>query len=192
MRPLYWPLALATALFFTSACSFKKAQTTTPSNSTPIGKIEPGVVTVTPQTEAPPPADTVVVGWIEEPEKTSETRVSFDKNMDLDAALLRAQAENKPVFIDFYTTWCMPCRMMDESVFRDWDVADFMNESVVALKVNAEQGNGILLKKKFNVNAYPTMVFLNAKGQEISRKEGTLSISEFKTMMKAAAFKAKQ
>jgi thioredoxin-related protein len=85
----------------------------------------------------------------------------------------------------------MPCRMMDESVFTDWDVTQYMAENVVSVKVNAEKGRGVDLKSKFAVGAYPTFVFLAPDGTELSRKEGSMSIADFKKMAKTAAWKVK-
>lgn len=129
---------------------------------------------------------------VEEPkEEKVNTRLVFQPNDDLSAALDKAKAEKKAIFIDFYTTWCMPCRMMDESVFRDWDVAEYMAENVVSLKVNAEKGRGIDMKSQFGIGAYPTFVFIAPNGTELSRNEGTMSIADFKKMAKIAVWKVK-
>jgi thiol:disulfide interchange protein len=129
---------------------------------------------------------------VEEPKDDKfDTRLVFQKDDDLAAALEQAKAEKKAVFIDFYTTWCMPCRMMDESVFSDWDVTQYMAENVVSVKVNAEKGRGIEFKSQYNVSAYPTFVFLAPDGSELARKEGTISIADFKKMAKTAAWKVK-
>ena len=120
-----------------------------------------------------------------------DTRLAFLSHDDLYLALEKAKTEKKAIFLDFYTSWCMPCRMMDESVFSDWDVAEYMAENVVSLKVNAEKGRGIDLKNKFGIGAYPTFVFLGPDGTEISRKEGTSSIADFKKMAKTAVWKVK-
>jgi thiol:disulfide interchange protein len=129
---------------------------------------------------------------VEEPKDDKfDTRLVFQPTDDLDAALAKAKAEKKAVFMDFYTSWCMPCRMMDESVFTDWDVTQYMAENVVSVKVNAEKGRGVELKSRFFVGAYPTFVFLAPDGTELSRKEGTISIADFKKMAKTAAWKVK-
>ena len=129
---------------------------------------------------------------VEEPKDDKfDTRLVFESHDDLTVALEKAKTDKKAVFIDFYTTWCMPCRMMDESVFSDWDVTQYMAENVVSLKVNAEKGRGVDLKSKFAVQAYPTFVFLAPDGTELSRKEGTISIADFKKMAKTAAWKVK-
>ena len=109
----------------------------------------------------------------------------------LSPILEQAKIEKKAVFIDFYTTWCMPCRMMDETVFRDEDLADYMNKNILSLKVNAEMGNGINLRTIYDVKAYPTMVFLDGNGNELARKEGSCSTTDFKKMAKTAVWKIK-
>ena len=128
---------------------------------------------------------------VENPEEKTETRVVFEGNDDFDAALIKAVKSKKAVFIDFYTTWCMPCRMMDQSVFRDWDIAEYMQENVICLKVDAEKGRGIKMRNDFGVGAYPTMVFINYNGVELSRHVGSTSIADFKKMMKTAVWKMK-
>ena len=120
-----------------------------------------------------------------------DTRLAFLSHDDLYLALEKAKSEKKAIFLDFYTAWCMPCRMMDESVFSDWDVAEYMAENVVSLKINAEKGRGVDLKNKFGIGAYPTFVFLGPDGTELSRKEGTSSIADFKKMAKTAVWKVK-
>ena len=132
-----------------------------------------------------------VVKVEEKKEEKVDTRLVFQSSDDLTAALKKAEMEKKAVFIDFYTTWCMPCRMMDESVFSDWDVAEYMAENVVSVKVNAEKGRGVDLKNQFSVGAYPTFVFLAPNGTELSRKEGSSSIADFKKMAKTAVWKVK-
>jgi thiol:disulfide interchange protein len=129
---------------------------------------------------------------VEEPKDDKfDTRLVYEPTDDLQAALDKAKTDKKAVFIDFYTSWCMPCRMMDESVFSDWDVTQYMAENAVSVKVNAEKGRGVELKDKFNVGAYPTFVFLAPDGTELSRKVGTISIADFKKMAKTAAWKVK-
>ena len=80
-------------------------------------------------------------------------------------ALNKAKAENKLIFMDCYTSWCGPCKMLAKEVFTDPDAAKFFNEHFVNVKVDMEKGEGVALKDKYGVHAYPTLNFINAQGE---------------------------
>ncbi|MCP4592461.1 MAG: DUF255 domain-containing protein, partial [bacterium] len=60
-------------------------------------------------------------------------------SLSFDQALKRAASEKKLVFVDFYATWCMPCKMLDATTFKDAKVVDFLSKKVVAVKIDAEK-----------------------------------------------------
>ena len=108
--------------------------------------------------------------------------VHFMESNSLQTVLEKAQVENKLVFLDLYTDWCMPCKMMDEDVYPDKKLGDFMNKRFISYKSNAEKGNGVTLATVFNVRYYPTLLFLDAQGHELERKEGAMFYTEIKEM----------
>ena len=124
-------------------------------------------------------------------EEYLDERVQFLPHDDLEAAIALAKAEKKPIFLDFYADWCAPCKVMEDGVFHDYDVADFMNKNAINIKVNIEKGNGATLKQNMYVSALPTLLFLDPNGNEIARKEGLPLIADFKKMMKTAVWKVK-
>ncbi len=92
-----------------------------------------------------------------------------------DAMLQQASAELKPVFIDFYADWCVPCKEMDMKTFSAPEVvarsADF-----VMLKVDltsTEDPASVALIEKYRVKGVPTLVFLRPDGTEIDGLRGT-------------------
>lgn len=82
-----------------------------------------------------------------------------------------AKAENKLIFVDFYTSWCGPCKNMANNVFPQKKVGDFMNERFVCVKYDAEKEE-LDLVKNTKVTAYPTFVIFDAEGNEVNRKVG--------------------
>jgi thiol-disulfide isomerase/thioredoxin len=94
-------------------------------------------------------------------------QIAFDTTANWQSIVDRAKAAKKMIYIDFYTTWCGPCKKMDKEVFTDPSVARKFNESFICAKIDAERGEGIALAKQFNVHAYPTSAFINADNQKL-------------------------
>lgn len=78
--------------------------------------------------------------------------------------LAKAKKENKLIFVDIYTTWCGPCKMMAKDVFPLKAVSEKFNSSFINFKTDAEKGEGIEIAKTYKVNAYPTYLFVNGDG----------------------------
>lgn len=102
-------------------------------------------------------------------------------------AVAKAKADNKPMLVDFYTTWCGPCRVMAKNVFPVKEVGDKYNASFVNFKVDAEKGEGLQLAKKYEVKNYPTFLFINPADESIIYRESSaLSVNDFITMADVA------
>ena len=93
----------------------------------------------------------------------------------LDQVKEMATKENKIIFFDAYTTWCAPCKQMDKEVFIDASVADFFNSNFINAKFDMEKGEGLELKAKYGVQAFPTYIFLDATGNMIHQIVGLLN-----------------
>ena len=106
-------------------------------------------------------------------------------------ALAKARAENKMVFVDCYTQWCGPCKIMDAEVFPRRDVGDFMNSRFVFLKLDMETDEGRTLNQRFRVRAYPTYILIDAKDNEISRFEGYMQPDAFIAKINGSLDKSK-
>ncbi len=94
-------------------------------------------------------------------------------------ALKMAKAQNKPIMMDAYTTWCGPCKMMAAKTFKEKEVAEFYNKNFFNVKFDMEKGDGLMLAKKYKVSAYPTILYIDADGKLIHKAVGYTGGKEF-------------
>ncbi|WP_298353450.1 thioredoxin fold domain-containing protein [uncultured Dokdonia sp.] len=110
--------------------------------------------------------------------------------MTMDEALAAQKEEPKKIFMDVYTTWCGPCKMLDKNTFANAEVAAFISENYYAVKFNAEGTEEINylgnvytnprhdpnrkgrnsqheLAAALKLRGYPTMVFFDEQGNYI-------------------------
>ncbi len=107
-------------------------------------------------------------------QKTTKNANSFWDN-DEESALKEATLKKKPILIDFYGIWCPPCNMLDESVFSTKEFKKAA-EKFVLLKMDADSEKSWILKSKYKVGGYPTIIIAkvedNIAGNEIDRIVG--------------------
>lgn len=73
-----------------------------------------------------------------------------------------AKQQNKLIIIDYYTTWCGPCKMFSASLKKNDKLQDELSKNFIMLKYDAEKDKEYNLSKKFHVRAYPTFVIVTA------------------------------
>jgi thiol-disulfide isomerase/thioredoxin len=96
------------------------------------------------------------------------TKAAFAWSHDFDAAVKQARASGKKVFIDFETTWCGPCKTMDEWIWTDADVAATLIAGYVGVKLDGDIEKAHV--KRFGVSGYPTMVVFDPAADKVVRK----------------------
>lgn len=94
------------------------------------------------------------------------------RDLSFDDALKEAKKSDKVLFVDFFTTWCRPCKMLDRTTWKDEKVVKLLNEKTVAIKIDADKQKP--LAKKYGVSGYPTLMFFKADGTRIGSLVGYL------------------
>ena len=93
-------------------------------------------------------------------------------------AVVVAKVSGKKIFLDCYTSWCGPCKMVARDIFPKKIAGDYFNNEFINLKIDMEKGEGPELAKRLGVKAYPTFVMFDSQGQEIGRFVGSKTTAE--------------
>ncbi|HEY9206070.1 MAG TPA: thioredoxin domain-containing protein [Candidatus Methanoperedens sp.] len=94
---------------------------------------------------------------------------------DYEEGILTSSITEKPAIIDFYADWCGPCIAMETGTYPDSRVVSELRD-FIAIKVDTQKR--IDIETKYGIAYYPTVVFLDPKGKEITRHIGYLGPEE--------------
>ncbi|MFD1142138.1 thioredoxin family protein [Larkinella insperata] len=100
------------------------------------------------------------------------------------AQLAKAKAEKKLVFLDAYTSWCGPCKLLQKNVFTQKEVGDFFNKEFINVKIDMEKGEGPELALQYPLEGYPTLLFIDGDGKVVKKVLGYQSPEELLTIGK--------
>lgn len=84
-------------------------------------------------------------------------------------AINKAKKEQKLIFLDLYTSWCVPCKKLAKEVFTNDTVADFFNTEFVNISFDAEKSKeGKYLAEKYFIGKYPSLLFIDTNGNVLN------------------------
>ena len=89
-----------------------------------------------------------------------------------ESILNKAKAQKKLIYVDIYTTWCTPCKQMDAEVFTNTNVGKIFNDNFINYKIDGEKGEGKDLVDYFELESYPTSMFIDGDWNVIQKLEG--------------------
>ncbi len=93
--------------------------------------------------------------------------------------LAAAKKQKKLIFVDAYAVWCGPCKYMANNVFTDKGVGEYFNKNFINYKFDMEKGEGPTFASKYQITAYPTLLFINAGGEVSYRQMGARDVAGF-------------
>ena len=96
---------------------------------------------------------------------------TFEESKVWSEIIAKAKAENKKIFVDCYTDWCLPCKLLSTRVFSDKEVAAYFNATFINVKFEMEKDtDAVAMKKEWKVQAYPTLLFIDPFSGEIMHR----------------------
>ncbi len=102
--------------------------------------------------------------------------------VSLDVALDRASRDGRPIMIYFGEDWWRACRIL-EGFFDTEKLRAVYKRNYHVVSAYVRAGENSHVAKKYNVRGFPTMVFLDAKGERLCRAFGGFNHQEDALML---------
>lgn len=110
--------------------------------------------------------------------------IKFETDLSFIQIKEKANDQKKYIFVDNYTTWCIPCKKMEAEIFPLKEVGDFFNKHFINYKVQIDstKDDSYIIKnaykdaksiaETYQINIFPTYLVLNPEGVLIHRFTG--------------------
>ncbi|NII25843.1 DUF255 domain-containing protein [Pseudoflavitalea sp. X16] len=135
--------------------------------------------------------------------RAQEKGIQWTEGLSWPQVKEKAKKENKYIFLDCYTTWCGPCKMMDNQVYSDDSVGIFFNQHFISVKVQFDKtqkdnedvqrwyDDAAGISRQYHVEAYPTYIFLSPQGVIVHKDNGYKGIKDFVALAQTATMPGK-
>lgn len=90
-----------------------------------------------------------------------------------------AASQKKLIFVDAFAKWCGPCKRMASQVFTNPSVGSYYNDNFINLKIDMEEGMGLSFRQQYPVSAFPTLFYIDEKGEVVKKIVGGKSANDF-------------
>ncbi len=104
------------------------------------------------------------------------TRLDWEQSWE--RAFDRARDEGKPVLVSFEAEWCVWCKKLESTTYRDARVASLIAGALVPLTLDVD-GPESGLSERHRVESLPTVLVLSPTGEERGRINGYLPPQQF-------------
>ncbi|MEI6507807.1 MAG: thioredoxin fold domain-containing protein [Bacteroidota bacterium] len=83
------------------------------------------------------------------------------------------------MFLDISASWCGPCKMLKRNTFTNAEVGKFYNDNFVCVEVDGEVGEGFELAQRFQIDGYPSLIYLDKNDKLILKTAGYRAPADF-------------
>lgn len=125
--------------------------------------------------------------------------IKFEHGLTWSQIKAKAKKENKYIFLDGFTTWCVPCKVMAAEIFPQPEVAAYFNSRFINVAVQFDRTNkdnqqvrnwykdAKLIFSNYKIDSYPTYLFFDPNGRLVNTVKGSsASAGEFIAKAKEA------
>lgn len=102
---------------------------------------------------------------------------------DLDEAKKVAQASNKKIFVDFFATWCGPCKMLERDCFGTDEFKAF-GKKMVFCRIDVDEQQSVA--QAYGIEAMPTQDVLDKNGNVVANRVGYSNAQDFFSFLSGA------
>lgn len=110
--------------------------------------------------------------------------IKFNEELPIDQALALSAKEGKILFVDCSTSWCIPCKRMEQNVLSLDSVVQFFNSKFVNVRMDMDRPEGKKYAKLYQVESYPTYLMIDSQGNLVYKCIGAVSAQEFMARMR--------
>lgn len=103
----------------------------------------------------------------------------------VDEAFAKAKKENRRIFLYWGAVWCPPCNELKSNVFNTPEFKQRMLQ-VVPVYIDGDAPSAQMISDRFKTTGYPTLLMIDANGNELFRIDEGVSIAEFMRIFDAA------
>lgn len=103
--------------------------------------------------------------------RDASQEIVFENTSWKDVAAV-AKKSGKYIFVDAYTTWCGPCKLLKSTTFKDKNAAAFFNNNFINYTADMEKGEGLKLAEQWDITAYPALLFFSPDGKMVLKQVG--------------------
>jgi thioredoxin-related protein len=115
--------------------------------------------------------------------------IRFQTGLSWQQILDKAKAEHKYIFADVYTTWCTPCKRMDQEIYTDSSIGALMNQNFISVKIQMDSTSdgASAIQKTYKITGYPSFLFFSPDGEWVYKDLGYKDKASFTKLVLFAA-----